>query len=137
MQKTLKPILIILGLVVIGALAYVFLIKKDAPPTLTREAQTGVVTDASVQRTQIVADVKVDEFQKLLIEIDRIKLNTEIFNKEQYVTLIDHTQAALIRLEETRLTSPMGKQNPFKDLNSAQTSLTPPQSSVPIIKRDR
>lgn len=136
MQKTLKPILIILALVVVGALVYIFLIKKEEVPALTRETSSGVVVDASAPRNQQVADINIDEFQKLLIQIDRIKLNGQVFNAEQYATLIDHTQTALVKLEETRLIAPVGKPNPFRDLNG--TSAVQVQPVIPsTIKRDR
>lgn len=136
MQKNLKPIAIILALVVVGALVYVFLIKKEEAPALTRETSSGGVVDASTPRNQQVADINIDEFQKLLIQIDRIKLNGQVFNAQQYSTLIDHTQTALIKLEETRLIAPVGKPNPFRDLNTTPSVQTQSTSS-PVIKRDR
>lgn len=118
MQNKLKPILIILGLVALSAVVYVFLIRKPVEVPLTRTSASGVTTSATEPNPQASNDVNVEEFQKLLAELNKIQLNKGVFSKEQYASLIDHTQTALIKLDETKAMAPLGKQNPFQALNT-------------------
>lgn len=119
MQNKLKPILIILGLVALSAIVYVFLIRKPVEEPLTRTSTaTGVTTSASEPNSQVSDQVNVEEFQQLLFQLNKIQLNRGVFSKEQYPILIDHTQTALMKLDETKAIAPLGKQNPFQALGA-------------------
>lgn len=124
MKNILKPILVILGLVALGAVVYIYMIQKKEVPTLTRTSSSGVSVSATDPRVQVSNQVNVEEFQKLLVELNAIQLNTNVFSKQQYPSLIDHTQNALIKLDERRATAPLGKQNPFQVLDGSVSTVT-------------
>lgn len=133
MQNTLKPILIILGLVAIGATVYIFLIRQPAEAPLTRTNANGVSVPVGDQQAQLSDQVNVEKFQKLLAELNSIRLDRGVFLKEQYPNLIDHTEAALLKLDETKSTAPIGKQNPFQSLDGMSSPVLlqgAPSSSV-------
>lgn len=137
MQNILKPILIILGLVALGALVYVFAIKGKPLPEITRTTTSGVTTSASEPLAPSVA-VDVAEFQRFLAELNAINLNTQVFQKEQFPMLIDHTQTALIKLDETKAIAPLGKMNPFEALDGMPAMMfSPTSTSVVIPPRNR
>lgn len=117
MQNILKPILIILGLVTLGAVVYFYFIKQPVEVPLTRTSTTGGTVSATQEREFVSNEVNVEEFQKLLIQLDTIDLNGDIFSKSQYLQLIDHTQTALIKLDETKAIAPLSKDNPFRGLD--------------------
>ncbi len=118
MKNTLKPLLIILALVALGALVYVFFIQQEEPASLTRNSQDQGATRAAVG---VTTGVDVAEFQTLLQELNAISLNKNVFAMPQYPTLLDHTETALIKLEATRLTAPAGKEDPFESLGRTPT----------------
>jgi|GEM_PF-2853335 len=117
MQNILKPILVILGLVTLGAVVYFFLIQKPVEAPLTRTSTTGETTPATQEREFVSSEINVEEFQKLLRQLDTIDLNGDIFSKSQYMQLVDHTQTALIKLDETKAIAPLSKDNPFRGLD--------------------
>lgn len=121
MKDTLKPILTILALVGLAALVYFYFIKQPESAPLTRTSSSGVTTSATEQRVPVSTAVNVDEFQRLLVELDSIDLQSELFSKQQYRELVDHTQTALIKLDETKAIAPISKQNPFGSLESNTT----------------
>jgi len=117
MQNILKPILVILGLVAIGAVVYVYLIRQPEQSSITRTSAGGVTTPANEERQVVSNTVNVEEFQRLLLQLNAINLDSGIFASPQYVGLIDHTQTALMKLDETKAIAPISKQNPFEALN--------------------
>ena len=117
MQNILKPILIILGLVTLGAVVYFYFIQQPVEAPLTRTSATGETVPATQEREAVSNEVNVEEFQRLLIQLDSIDLNGEVFSKPQYMQLIDHTQTALIKLDETKAIAPLSKDNPFRGLD--------------------
>lgn len=130
MQNILKPILVILGLVALGAVVYVFVIQKPQESAITRTSAAGVTTPASEERQVVSNTVNVEEFQRLLLQLNAINLDNGIFTSPKYVGLIDHTQTALIKLEETKAIAPISKENPFQSLNivpviTLQSTTTP------------
>lgn len=118
MQNILKPILVILGLVALGAVVYVFVIQKPAESAITRTSAEGVTTPANEEKQVASNTVNVEEFQRLLIQLNSINLDNRIFTSPQYVGLIDHTQTALMKLDETKASAPISKQNPFQSLDA-------------------
>lgn len=137
MQNILKPILIILGLVALGALVYVYIIRQPETPAITRTSANGVTTDASEQRDTVSNTVNVEEFQRLLMELNAINLDSNIFMSSQYVGLVDHTQTALIKLDQTRLIAPISKQNPFLGLDMAAVIILQGTATPSVMPRSR
>ena len=121
MKNTLKPILIILGLVALGAFVYIFLIRDPETASLTRTTPGGTTLPVGSARPS--DQVNVEQFQKLLAELNSIRLDKGVFSREQYPSLIDHTQAALIKLDQTKANAPLGKQNPFQVLDGMSASV--------------
>jgi hypothetical protein len=121
MKNTLKPILIILGLVALGAFVYIFLIRDPETASLTRTTPGGTTLPAGSARPS--DQVNVEQFQKLLAELNSIRLDRGVFSREQYPSLIDHTQTALIKLDQTKAVAPLGKQNPFQALDGMSASV--------------
>jgi len=117
MQNILKPILVILGLVALGAVVYVFVIQKPEQSAITRTSAAGVTTPANEERQVVSNTVNVEEFQRLLLQLNTINLDSGIFTSQQYAGLIDHTQTALIKLDETKAIAPISKLNPFQSLD--------------------
>lgn len=117
MQNILKPILIILGLVALAAVVYFYFIQQPVEAPLTRTSTTGETVSASEEREFGSNAVNVEEFQRLLMQLDAIDLTGDVFLKPQYMQLVDHTQTALIKLDETKAISPLSKDNPFRGLD--------------------
>lgn len=123
MQNILKPLLVILGLVALGAVVYVFLIKQPVEAPLTRTNTSGVTVPANESRTTVSDQVNVEEFQRLLNQLNGIRLNRDVFSRPQYGFLVDHTQTALQKLDETKAIAPLGKQNPFQGLDGGSPAI--------------
>lgn len=137
MQNILKPILIILGLVALGAVVYVYVIRQPETPAITRTSTNGVATDAAEQRNNVSNAVNVEEFQRLLMELNAIKLDASVFGSPQYVGLVDHTQTALMKLDQTKAIAPISKQNPFLGLDIAPVIILQGAATQPLTPRSR
>lgn len=116
MKNILKPILIILGLVALAAVVYFYFIQQPVEAPLTRTSTTGTTVSATEERQLVSEEINIEEFQRLLSQLDAIDLNGEVFLKPQYMQLVDHTQTALIKLDETKAIAPLSKDNPFQGL---------------------
>lgn len=133
MQNTLKPILIILAIVALVAVGYVLFLKPDTQAPLTRTSADGQEVDATAQTE---SRQTVQEFQTLLNQLSGVSLEKTVFALPQYGTLIDHTQTALLKLEQTRLIAPAGKPDPFQSLDvqasvQLQATPVPAQATIP------
>jgi len=130
MQKSIKPILIIIGLVGMATLVYIFVIRPNSAPEnkgVVRTTNTGVeipLAPAQQSKSTISAKEDVGKFKKLLAQLETVNLNKELFSNQRYMQLNDNTSVAL---EELRIKAqaPLGKDNPFLGFEQSQIIPTP------------
>ncbi len=114
MKNTLKPLLAIIGLVLLGVLVWYFLIRDGGEGQIERITGTGtpINTTTSVQTAAAQADV--ERFQTLLAELDQVKLSQSVFTQPQYAEKLNYTEEARQRLDELKEGGDiLGRENPF------------------------
>jgi hypothetical protein len=142
MQNILKPLLIIIALLGIGAAVYIFLIAPNrnvSEGTLTRTTQNNqqvpLAGPATTESSVAVRD-RVEKFKRLLDQLEKVQFSPQLFSDPNFNTLNDNTTQALLELDRINAESRLGKDNPFLGFDPEPTPApTPTTPTRPITPR--
>lgn len=114
MKNTLKPLLAIIGLVLLGFLVWHFLIRGGTEGQIERIAGNGTPVGGITSAQTAVIQADVERFRKLLNELEQVKLSQSVFTQPQYGEKLNYTEEARQRLDELKEGSDiLGRDNPF------------------------
>lgn len=110
MNRKVKNILIFVGIGLVLVLVYVFLIKKDVPKNnLESSKQVDKNTTTTTYTKRQADNKKIEEIEEkitALLKLEKIVLDDEIFKKDTFNNLVEHT----VKLEKDL---EIGRPNPF------------------------
>lgn len=96
MSSLLKNLLIALVVIAAGGGAYYFLVARDS---------NSVVSTTSAVDLNSQAELQTREFKNILTDLNRIDLDSELFQDQNFLSLKDFSQPIVDR--------PFGRVNPF------------------------
>lgn len=105
MNKTVKKIVVVVLVLFIGWRVYAMFFSKGSADT--EKNQTTTLKNSV--NTSSSTSVNTDKFLNLLLGINTIKLSTSIFQRPDYLSLIDFS----LKEEDQKLDLSFGRKNPF------------------------